>query len=65
MTKPQKKMFKKLAKRRHKLAFIDDLLVQQTDLGGFPMWPRAYRKVCRKKGITCPLDASEILEAAE
>ncbi|MEM7776709.1 MAG: DUF1289 domain-containing protein [Pseudomonadota bacterium] len=66
MSKKQKKAFKSLSSRKKKLAFLRDLMVQQDELGGFPVWPRAYRKRCAKKGRPCPLDEMEArLQAAE
>jgi len=62
MSKAQKKSFKKLDGRKKKLAFLEDLMAQQAELGGYPMWPRAYRKVCRKKEVDCPLDELGITE---
>ncbi|MEO0728787.1 MAG: DUF1289 domain-containing protein [Pseudomonadota bacterium] len=56
MTKVQKKKFKKIDGGKRKRAFLIDLMRQHDELGGFPMWPRAYRKRCRKKGVACPLD---------
>lgn len=56
MCKKQKKVFKKLSSPKKQLSFISDLMRQHDDLGGFPMWPKAYRKRCRKKGVVCPLD---------
>lgn len=56
MSKAQKKAFKKLDGRKERLRFLLELMEQQRDLGGFPMWLRAYRKRCRKKGVDCPLD---------
>ncbi|MEL6296965.1 MAG: DUF1289 domain-containing protein [Pseudomonadota bacterium] len=56
MSKTQKKSFKKLGGRKKQLRFIEKLMAQQVELGGFPMWPRAYRKRCRKKDMACPLD---------
>lgn len=56
MSERQKKHFKKLKGRKKQLRFIEALQVQQQDLGGFPMWPRAYQKRCRKKGVAVPDD---------
>ena len=63
MTKKQKKSFKKLDNRKKKLKFLLLLMKQQDDQGGFPMWPRAYRKRCRKKGVDCPLDALGVADS--
>jgi len=62
MSKQQKRSFKKLGSDKKRWRFIVELMEQQRELGGFPMWPRAYRKRCRKKGIECPLD--ELADAA-
>lgn len=61
LTKKQKKSFKKVGGKKRKIAFIRDLLRQQDDLGGYPMWPRAWRKRCRKKGVVCPLDVPDLI----
>ena len=60
MSKKQKKNFKKIGSTKRRLRFISELMDQQDELGGFPMWPRAYRKVCRKKKTECPLDSGAI-----
>jgi len=65
LRKSQKKSFKKLSGQKKKLKFIRKLMQQQKDLGGYPMWPRAWRKRCRKKDVTCPLDVPEHLEQLE
>lgn len=62
MTKGQKKEFKKLDKKKHKFAFIVDLVRQQERVGKYKHWVAEYRRKCKKKGVDCPLDA---LEAAE
>jgi len=63
MSKKQKKSFKGLDSNKKRWRFIVALMEQHGNLGGFPMWPRAYRKRCRKKGVACPLD--EMAVAAE
>ncbi|MEL6292284.1 MAG: DUF1289 domain-containing protein [Pseudomonadota bacterium] len=60
MSKRQKKKFKSLKGTAKRLRFISELLEQHQQLGGYPMWPRAYRKVCRKKAIDCPLDGGKL-----
>jgi len=60
MTKKQKKTFKSIDGSKKRLRFIAMLMEQQGELGGYPMWPRAYRKVCRKKSEDCPLDSSKL-----
>lgn len=55
MTKKQKSKFKKLDKRKDKLAFFEKLLEQQAELGGYRHWLRSFEHRCRKKGRTSPL----------
>jgi len=55
MTKKQKAAFKKLDKKKDKLAFFQALLDQQTELGGYAHWMRTFEHRCRKKGHTSPL----------
>lgn len=55
MTKKQKSKFKKLDKKKDKLAFFRDLLEQQADLGGYGHWLRSFDYRCRKKGRISPL----------
>lgn len=31
-------------------------MVQQAELVGYPVWPRAHRKICRKNEVDCQLD---------
>lgn len=62
MTKSQKKEFKGLEKKKHKRAFLADLLRQQARVGKYKHWEPEYRRKCKKKGIECPLD---VLEPAE
>lgn len=54
MTKDQKSISKRLKKPKQQEAFLTLLLHQQSDLGRFPAWPRAYRKRCEKKGVRPP-----------
>lgn len=54
MTKVQKKVIGKNGDRAMRdLAFI---VKQQTLLGRFKGWEKAYRRKCEKKGVPCPLD---------
>lgn len=55
MTKAQKSLLKNLKKPKHQIAFIEMLVVQQTQLGQFTHWREAYDKKCRKKGSPNPL----------
>jgi hypothetical protein len=52
MTKPQKKIFKKLKKPDERAAFLTLIRHQQASLGKYPAWPALYEKKCRKKGIS-------------
>jgi hypothetical protein len=56
MTKKQRKKFKRLKGKRAKRQFIEELRVQQLDVGLKANWERAYRRRCEKKGVECPLD---------
>ncbi|MFA5901644.1 MAG: DUF1289 domain-containing protein, partial [Hyphomicrobium sp.] len=56
MTKKQKKSFKRLKGKKAKRQFIDDLQVQQVEIGLKADWARAYRRRCEKKGVACPID---------
>lgn len=56
MTKKQKKKFKRLKGRKAKRQFIEELRVQQLEVGLKANWERAYRRRCEKKGVECPLD---------
>lgn len=50
MTKPQKKIFKKLKKNAERSAFIELLEYQQAQLGRYDAWPILYgKKLARKK----------------
>ena len=57
MTKKQKKKFKALKLRDDKLAFLNELVERQVELGRHDYWKRAYLKKCLKKGIKPPLAA--------
>ena len=51
MTKAQKSLFKQLKKDEHKIAFIQMLMTQQSQMGKFPAWLGLYEKKCRKKSV--------------
>ena len=51
MTKPQKKIFKKLKKPELQEAFIEMLRAQQAQMGRFEGWERLYAKKAGKKGV--------------
>jgi predicted Fe-S protein YdhL (DUF1289 family) len=56
MTKPQKKAFKKINKKKKQRAFLEALLEQQAALGDrFKGWRGAYAKKCEKKGAAWPI----------
>lgn len=58
MTKAQKSLFKGLKKDAHRAAFVDMLIQQQVQMGGFPTWPSMYEKRCAKKGAALPKSVS-------
>lgn len=49
MTKDQKSMFKALKKEKHRKAFIEMLVGQQSRLGRFSHWVPQYLRKCLKK----------------
>lgn len=49
MTKKQKSEFKSLSKKKRG-PFIQMLVRQQDELGGYEEWSVRYEKKCRKKG---------------
>lgn len=51
MTKAQKSLFKELKKDKHKLAFVEMLVGQQTALGRYSHWDLAYGKKLKKRKI--------------
>ncbi|MEM9138499.1 MAG: DUF1289 domain-containing protein [Pseudomonadota bacterium] len=51
MTKAQKKSFKALKKEKHREAFLTMLVAQQSGLGQYGHWTKAYQRKCRKKGV--------------
>lgn len=54
MTKPQKKMWKALRRLKHQAAFIDLLVHQQGDLGGYRHWAPAYLRKCARAKVAPP-----------
>ena len=51
MTKAQKSLFKKLKKNKHREAFVDLLVCQQSTLGKYDHWAPKYLRKCQKKKI--------------
>ena len=49
MTKPQKKIFKKLKKNAERAAFIEMLEHQQAQMGGYEAWKVLYKRKAAKK----------------
>ena len=49
MTKAQKSMFKQLKKDKHREAFVEMLIGQQSRLGRYAHWAPRYLKKCLKK----------------
>jgi predicted Fe-S protein YdhL (DUF1289 family) len=56
MTKAQKSMFKKLKKDKHREAFVQMLVGQQSRLGKYQHWAARYMRKCLKKKVK-PTDA--------
>jgi len=54
MTKAQKSIFKQLKKTSQKDGFIQMLMAQQSQMGGYKGWRIAYAKKCTKKGAEAP-----------
>ncbi|MCL3883277.1 DUF1289 domain-containing protein [Marivita sp. GX14005] len=54
MTKAQKSAFKALDKNKHRAAFVELVMAQQSAMGRYAHWPGAYAKKCRKKGAALP-----------
>ena len=50
MTKAQKSLFKLLKNKAQRVNFIEMLQEQQTRMGGYDGWAKAYRRRCHKKG---------------
>ncbi|MEX1234817.1 MAG: DUF1289 domain-containing protein [Roseovarius sp.] len=49
MTKAQKSAFKKLSKNKHREAFVELVVAQQSLMGGYKHWKPAFQKRCQKK----------------
>ena len=56
MTKAQKSLFKQLKKNKHREAFVEMLVGQQSRLGRYSHWAPKYLKKCLKKKAR-PIDA--------
>ncbi|MEO0484339.1 MAG: DUF1289 domain-containing protein [Pseudomonadota bacterium] len=52
MTKPQKKIFKRLKKPEQQAGFVEMLKHQQAQLGRYDAWPQLYAKKLGKKTAT-------------
>ena len=51
MTKSQKSMFKSLKRNKHREAFVEMLVGQQSRLGKYGHWSSKYMRKCLKKGV--------------
>ena len=51
MTKPQKRIFKKLKKPAERAGFVEMLVHQQMAMGRYSHWRPAYLKKCAKRGV--------------
>lgn len=51
MTKTQKSLFKTLKKDKHRQAFVQMLVGQQSRLGRYKHWAPKYLRKCLKKGV--------------
>ena len=54
MTEAQKKIGKRLKKRRQAEAFVALVMAQQATMGRFAHWKPAYLKRCLKRGVPPP-----------
>lgn len=54
MTKDQKALYKKLKKDKHRAAFVQMLTAQQSVMGKFSHWDKAYDRKCDKKDAPNP-----------
>lgn len=54
MTKPQKALFKSIKKNGQRDGFVEMLMAQQDQMGGYAGWRIAYAKKCKKKGAKAP-----------
>ncbi|MEO9821226.1 MAG: DUF1289 domain-containing protein [Paracoccaceae bacterium] len=51
MTKAQKSLFKELKKDKHRVAFVEMLVGQQSRLGKYSHWLPQYLRKCIKKKV--------------
>ena len=51
MTKAQKSLFKSLKKNKHRDAFVEMLIGQQSQLGKYQHWTPKYLRKCLKKKV--------------
>lgn len=51
MTKSQKSLFKQLKKNKHREAFIEMLIGQQSRMGKYTHWMPKYLRKCLKKKV--------------
>ena len=51
MTKAQKSLFKELKKDKHRTAFVEMLVGQQSRLGKYRHWGPQYLRKCLKKKV--------------
>jgi len=51
MTKAQKSLFKELKKNKHREAFVEMLVGQQSRLGKYSHWMPKYQQKCLKKKV--------------
>ena len=56
MTKAQKSLFKELKKNKHREAFVEMLVCQQSRLGKYKHWAPKYLRKCLKKKVK-PVEA--------
>lgn len=63
MTKPEKKRFKRMAKKPEKKAFFAELVKRLDSMGRLKGWSRVYRRKCDRKNVPCPLDRVDPLQA--
>lgn len=52
MTKAQKSVFKQLKKDKQREAFVELVVAQQSVMGRYKHWERAYAKKCKKKKVS-------------
>ena len=55
-SKREKKAWKKADGPEEKLELLRNCLQATRAIGTQELWIREYRRKCRKKGVTCPLD---------